>query len=60
MRIAAPLHHRMIEEKLWHLSTADRRHLMELLLSINRGFDATKAPAASVRRAREVVVRAAQ
>ena len=63
MQVAAPMHHLMIEEKLRHVSTADRRHLMDLLLAINRGFDEeneTDATDASLERARKVAVRAAQ
>jgi len=39
MKTAAPIHHKMIEQKMKHVSRADRRRLMELLLSINRGFE---------------------
>ena len=59
MQVAAPMHHKMIEEKLRHVSTADRRHLMDLLLSINRGFEETNETDASLRRPRKVVVRSA-
>jgi DNA-binding MarR family transcriptional regulator len=38
MQLAAPMHHRMIEERLRHISTADRRQLMDLLLAIDRSL----------------------
>jgi DNA-binding MarR family transcriptional regulator len=40
MQLAAPMHHKMIEEKLRHISTADRQRLMDLLLAIDRGLSA--------------------
>lgn len=36
----APMHHKMIEEKLKGVSTEDRRKLMDLLLAVHRGFAA--------------------
>jgi DNA-binding MarR family transcriptional regulator len=38
MQTAAPIHHRKIEEKLRQVSTADRHHLMDLLLAIDRSL----------------------
>ncbi len=43
MKRAAPIHHRMIEQKMKHVPTADRRRLMELLLSVSRGFEGAEA-----------------
>jgi len=48
---AAPVHHAMIEQRMQHVSTADRRRLMELLLAINRGFDEAHATAPGYPRA---------
>jgi DNA-binding MarR family transcriptional regulator len=47
MRVAAPMHHAMIERRMMHVSTADRQRLMELLLAINRGFDEAAHDAAA-------------
>jgi DNA-binding MarR family transcriptional regulator len=41
VQTAAPIHHRKIEEKLRHVSTTDRRKLMDLLLAIDRGLSTT-------------------
>jgi DNA-binding MarR family transcriptional regulator len=46
MQTAAPMHHKMIEQKLRHVSTDDRRHLMDLLLAVNRGFEEDEAAVA--------------
>jgi DNA-binding MarR family transcriptional regulator len=43
IQVAAPMHHKMIERKLRHVSTDDRRHLMDLLLAVNRGFEEDEA-----------------
>jgi DNA-binding MarR family transcriptional regulator len=47
MRVAAPMHHAMIERRMTHVSTTDRQRLMELLLAINRGFDEAAHDAAA-------------
>ena len=47
VQTAAPIHHKMIEQKLKHVSTPDRRRLMDLLLSINRGFEENEEGARS-------------
>jgi len=51
VRVAAPTHHAMIEERMRHVSSADRKRLMELLLAINRGFDEAHAAPPRYRRA---------
>lgn len=38
VRAAAPVHHAMIEQRMAHVSRADRRRLMALLLEVNRGY----------------------
>jgi DNA-binding MarR family transcriptional regulator len=65
MQRAAPVHHKMIEQKLRYVSTAERRQLMELLLAVNRGFEDENderagdgAEKLSVGRGQKVVVRA--
>jgi len=50
MKTAAPMHHKTIEQKMKFLSKADRERLMDLLLTINRGFDAVEESARSAGR----------
>jgi DNA-binding MarR family transcriptional regulator len=46
VRAAVPVHHAMIEERMQHVTLADRKRLMDLLLAVNHCFDraATSSP----------------
>ncbi len=46
IRKAIPLHHSAMERKIAHMSQRDRKKLMSLLLAVDNGLEADRAPTA--------------